>query len=461
LSSSRSRTIQLGVLAVLLYATLRPGTAVDRWIEEALVPARVLAELARPVTWLGGQTVLAAPERQELWRRSRELLEREGAAALPRDGNLAAGRGFVHGQTIERPARDPDGVVIQYDPRCTLAPGMYVTSGDHYLGRVESLVPERPGEAVVRLITGREARIGAEVLLADGSRAPLVVGGVALHPDPRDTRLYLAVHAPSRGDLTAGPVRVRASLDPGQPGLADGFLLGELVHHEQGGLRFLAVRAGFDYDAGPYELVIVSAPEHALAGGSLAREPFAPERWRPTRFAARGTPSALREARVLSHGRSRGLERGAALASDGVLVGRLTRVLQWSARAELVGDPGFAVAGLAQLEDQEEPLVLGRLVSLGRDGEALLFRWENTQDPPLAAGAAGAPGIDLARAPRVRAFVVSGWGERGLPAGLVLGTTELVRARGPQVLRITPPLDVRALERVEVWRANLPPEPTP
>lgn len=449
-------------LAVFVYAALQPGTFVERGLEFALAPARAAGELARPFALAARGDVRAAENAlagrtSALVSASRALLERAGACALPRDTGLATGRGFVHAQAVERSAKTPDVVIIQYAASSPLEPGCAVAAGDHYLGRVARLARSRAGEAEVELVTAPAFRVGAEATSAGAEPVALVVGGIAQNPAEDPHGLYLAVHVPARAGVDHGTVRVRelAALGTGDASaLADGYLLGELVRYEVQGVRVLAVRAAFDFDAGPYELVVLTPPERAEAGAPLARDPFTPERWISARFVAFGAPSAGREARLLSAGTRAGLETGAALCAGGALAGRIEHAGPWTSTAALAGDPGFAVQALAQLADTEEPLALGRIVSLGRasGSGALLFRWENALDP--RSSAAGAAGENV---PRVHAFLVTGWGERNVPAGLVLGETELPRARGTHVLEVVPAVDARALPGVLAWKAVLAP----
>lgn len=460
---SRSRFWPFAALAVFVYAALQPNTFVERGLEFALAPARAAGVLAQPFSLVARGDVRAAEHAlasrtSALLAESRALLERAGACALPRDTGLATGRGFVHAQAVERSAKNPDVVVIQYAAAAPLQPGCAVAAGDHYLGRVARLARQRAGEAEVELVTAPGFRVGAEATSANGERVALVVGGIALNPADETHGLYLAVHVPDRAGVEHGTVRVRELAALGGAdvsSLADGYLLGELVRYEVQGVRVLAVRAAFDFDAGPYELVVLTPPERAEAGPPLARDRFAPERWISARFVAFGAPSAGREARLLSAGTRAGLETGAALCAGGALAGRIEHAGPWTSTAQLVGDPGFEVQALAQLADTEEPLALGRLVALGRErgSDALLFRWENALDPrELRSDAARELGASV---PHVRAFLVTGWGERNVPAGLVLGETELPRARGSHVLRVAPAVDARALPGALAWKAAL------
>lgn len=462
--SSRSRFAYVAVLCVLVFAAVEPGTLLDVWVERALIPSRFVAELARPFDWLASSSVRAAESTlaagaPALAATSRELLARQAAGALPRDPELARGRGTVHAQVVERKTQRADCVTIQYDPSAPVELDAPVTHGDHYVGRIDVLSRERAGEATLRLVTEKGFRVGAEVVTPEGRTCALVVGGVAPRPsrgkdeDERrasaDPGLFLAVHAPEDRSITSGVVRVRESTSRGATAalasLADGFRLGELVRYEVDGVVIFAVRAELDYGAEPYELAVLAPAERGEAGAPLARDPFAVERWIRARCAVPGEASMGREARRVLAGTRDGVENGAALCVGGQLVGRIERSAPWFASARLAGDPGFRVQVAAALAGGEAPRALGELVALGRDGDgALLFTWRNAIDP-LAAGALVATPAEL--------FTASG--ERSVPAGLLLGSTLLPRARGTHVLRVTQPADGRALGIVQIWRAAL------
>ncbi|MBI5361944.1 MAG: hypothetical protein HZA53_02115 [Planctomycetes bacterium] len=342
-------------------------------------------------------------------------------------------------------------MTIQFDPRAPVELDAPVTHGDHFVGRVDAFSRERAGEAVLRLVTEKGFRVGAEVVAPDGRKAALVVGGVA--PQPSDPRagagLFLAVHAPEDRSITGGLVRVKEKDGAGGSAplarLADGFRLGELVRYEVDGVLVLAVRAELDYGAEPYELAVLAPAERAEAGPPLARDPFMAERWITARCATAGEASLGREARRLLSGARDGVEVGAALCVEGRLVGRIEHSGPWSASARLAGDPGFRVQAAAALAGDAAPRALGELVSLGRDGDgALLFLWRNALDAPAGADAP-VIAVELFTAP----------GERSVPAGLALGKCALPLVRGTHVLRVEQPADGRALSRVRVWRAAL------
>ncbi|MBK7875718.1 MAG: hypothetical protein IPJ77_08200 [Planctomycetes bacterium] len=485
MSSSRSRLAYVAVLCVLVFAAVEPGTLLDVWIERALVPSRFAAELARPFGWLESSSVRAAEstlaaEAPALAATSRELLARQAAGALPRDPELARGRGAVHAQVVERKTQRADCVTIQFAPEAPVEVDAPVTHGDHYVGRIDALSRERAGEATLRLVTEKSFRVGAEVEAPDGRKAALVVGGVAPRPshgadeDERrasaDAGLFLAVHAPQDRSITSGVVRVREIEAPGSArsasrpsgglaslaggelaSLANGFRLGELVRYDVDGVVIFAVRAELDYGAEPYELAVLAPAEQAEAGPPLARDPFAVERWIRARCAVPGEASIGREARRILAGTRDGVEPGAALCVGGQLVGRVETSGPWSASARLAGDPGFRVQVAAALAGSDAPRALGELVALGRDDDdALLFVWRNAIDPPPPGAVAATP-AELFTAP----------GERSVPAGLLLGSTVLPRTRGLHVLRVTQPADGRALGVVQVWRAAIAREEEP
>lgn len=469
MTPSRSRTLQIVALGTLIYASLQPGTSLEDVLDRALLPARVAGELVRPFTWLTRGEVRAAEStlaQSDVNDRAhaRALLERAQAHALPDDPELARGRGFVHAQVIERKARTPDQLTIQFDPRAPLAAGMPVVAGDVYVGRVLSLSPDRAGEALVELVTERAFRVGASVRSSDGTSVELVVGGVVTGPVDAQRKLHLAVHAPSSlavddaralsndaraGGLASGLVVVaEREAEQGTDvwrGLANGYRLGEWTRLEFGGTSVCAVRAAIDLAAGPYQVVALARPEMAQAGTALACDPFDAQRWFDSRSLAPGVASIGREGRVLAHGRRAGIEAGAALRAGTVLVGRVETAGTWTSTVRLVGDAGFAVHGLAEISGTDAPLSLGRLVSLGRDGDELVFEWENRIDADSSADPV----------PTQHAELYTGGGDRSVPAGLHLGSTELPRARGEHELRVKPRVDARSLNEFQVWRVVL------
>lgn len=456
MTPSRSRTIWFVALGTLMYASLQPGTALEDYLDRALLPARVAGELVRPLAWLARDEVNAAePDvvATEAAYRARALavLAREQEHALPEDLELIRGRGFVHAQVVERNPRTPDRVTVQFDPRAPIAPGMPVAAGDVFIGRVGALSRDRAGEAFVDLVTEKSFRVGACVGAPDGTQVELVVGGVAAGLKLRRDELHLAVHAPSARGVEKGTVRVlerdvERGLDPWR-GLANGFRLGEWSQLAFGGANVPAVRAEIDLAAGPYQVVALTRPEMAEAGAPLACDPFDVARWIPTRSLAPGAASTGREGRVLAHGRRAGIGDGAALRRGSVFLGRVARAGEWTSSARLVGDAGFEVHALAEIEGVDAPLPLGVLVSRGRDGAELELAWENRID---ADAGDAAPLMQ-------RAEIYTGGGDRSVPAGLHLGSAMLPRARGEHVLRVKPRLDARTVLEVEAWRTELAP----
>lgn len=447
MSSSRSRIASIAVLFVLVFAAAQPGTGIDVWIERALAPARGLAELARPFSWLAAPSVRAAETRlgagaSELVGRSRELLVRQSEAARPRDPALLSSKGCVHAEVVERRTKRADCVTIQFAPSAPVEADLPATHGDHFVGRVERLSRDRAGEAALCLVTEKSFRVGAEVVAADGRRAALVVGGVAPRPsDPRfEAGLFLSVHAPEDRTITSGTVRVKELASDPIARLADGFRLGELVRYDVDGVLVLAVRAELDYGAEPSSLALLVPAERSEAGTPLARDPFAAERWIAARCAVAGEASLGREARRILAGTAAEIERGAAVSVEGCLVGRIEHAGPWSSTARLAGDRGFRVHATAAFTGAELPRELGELESLGRDGDELLFLWRNS----IEAGT----GV-------LAAELFTSSAERGVPAGLSIGTCALPLARGVHVLRVEQPADGRALGRVRVWRPVL------
>ena len=107
---------------------------------------------------------------------------------------------------------------------------------------------------------------------------------------------------------------------------------------------------------------------------------------------------------------------GAAVTGPGArLIGRVIRAGTTTSDVALLGDPGLTLTAFALVEGNAEPLVLGRLRTIG-DGEggAIRMRWS------VSTALVG----EAARSARL----FSASGEPGLPGGLFLGTTRLPAA---------------------------------
>ena len=446
---SRSRSLLHVTIGALAFLAVRPVGPVERALDLALAPVRLLQELAGPLAWLQSRDVHAL-EPEERARRDAELeahraLERAvlemARPADPELGHRLVERGVrtVRAEVVER-LRDKDRVVIRLEEPAHVRHGLPVVCGDSFVGLVDLETPvdprRGPEDVEVVLLCSREARIGARVA-ADQDQLPceLVVGGVTPAAEVR-----LDVHNPSNRGSTAGEVRVwEPSAGEGFAFLANGFRLGRLgldrvplgeLLPASAARRVLGVVPELDFGSGLYQVLVLlppgagSSPPVAPARGSLLED----GNWREGRLAVRGEPSPWRRGRKLLLGGKDGIEEGAALASGVRFVGRVERVAWASSDVLLFTDPGFRIPALAMIQDGrgERPWVLGEIETLRGVGRgAVRVRW------PAALPIPG-PGS-------VRATLWTGSGARGVPRGLLLGTAELPGGAGPHELEIALP----------------------
>lgn len=460
-----SRLVQAGVLAGLFVTSVRPIAPIEAALEHVIAPVRILSELVRPMSVLSLREVRAAEARlRELedaeFDARRELHEDGRAFALPSEPGLAAGRRFVPAEVIERSRSSLDRIVVALESGHAIGiePGLPVVSGNVYVGRVAEVDVPRPGQATVELVTGAGFFVGA-VLEPDDPEAPgltgeplrMVVGGI-----PADERgdVRLAVHNPVRRDLPDGSVRVEegvAGIDPFAR-LAEGYELGRLEGAGGRGRSRSRPRLGVeplvDYKAGLHQLCV-------LLPADSARPPETPEedllfdgRWRGARPVSIGDPNGRRDGLVLGAGTWNGVRPGAAVLFGVRLIGRIQSAGPLASRASLLGDPGLSVPAVARIEGREEPLALGRLLSLGRaageeHGRVVYLHWEALEK--LAADGSGP----------ARATLFTGSGDALVPRGLVLGEALLPRGPGPHVIALEQPADTR---RVRTLWVRLPGE---
>ena len=443
---SYPRVLYLLTLLACAWLTMHPSPAVERVLAYPLAPLRLLGELATPLRALGrSESVRAQGELVALLRRESEdsqlLIQRERAAALPSDPKLRRGRTFLHAQVVRRSARVPDRLFAALDGGETqgVEPGLPVVRGDVYVGRVVSVHPAE-GEVAVALVTGAESYVGAA--LPDDVR--LVVGGVvALEGGPAD-RFGLEVHNPSRREALSGLARVHEPALLGEPfaGVAEGFELGEIEPAGDG----WALRPRVDYKDGLFELAVVVPVERELEPRVEPSHVLFDSVWVPARALGPGSPTRGREGLRVSAGYEDGVRVGAAAVVGPRVVGRVVGARAFDAELALLGDPGLSLPVLASVAGRAEPLVLGRLVALGRDDDgALRFAWRRRGDaggPERAEGSEPLP-----------ATLFTGSGDPGLPRGLVIGRTELPVGPGPHVLRVADEADLRRLGNVHLRRA--------
>ena len=445
---SRSRTLLLIGLLVLIALSLHPAASVESILARLFAPTRFVAELARPLWWFGARDVRAAEqagtsEFEHDVARSREMLIAAARGALPSDPALTQGRALLSAYVIARLDKKKDELVLRFPADAGVAVGMPVVCGDVYVGRISSLDAEHPGEGTASLVTTANFRVGAEV--DDGQRqSAFVVGGLMRKSHGEERGLQLLAQFPSNRAITSGIVRVREDAASPEARLADGYRLGRLVAHGVRGLNVLTVDAAIDYEWGLNHVAIVCPPQMSTAGPVLAVDPFDETAWIDARALLAGDASIERRTRKLSIGTRSGVRDGAAIGIGARFVGRVIDVSAWSSNASLFGDPGVAVSALAAVEGVAAPVALGRIVSLGVDSDdgSVLVRWK-----PIGALR------EENGAPR-RAELWTAAGERDVPPGLSIGTTLLPCGEGPFTLRVHAAVDAQRLLHLRVWHGR-------
>ncbi|MEZ6016844.1 MAG: hypothetical protein R3F49_17125 [Planctomycetota bacterium] len=483
MAPSRTRTIGFVTAIAAGALALRPVGVLERVLDLALLPGRVLASMAAPVGMLQGREGRAAMAariaRDALDLEAHRALEtRVRNAAWPQAGMLSPEHGAVQAEVIGHTDHDLDVLRLSVAQPERVFVGQPVIAGDALVGRI-SRIPGRepppppprgfferlekrlglgaaapnhsPNEVLVELVTARDARIGARIERAeDGAPSRFVVGGLA----PLAGTPFLAVHNPERRAVASGEVRVfePESLSNDLSRLADGFRIGELRREAAPvpGADFtrevLGVRPYLDYEAGLHQVLILTSDGVQERVPASERTVLEDDRWSAAQFLLRAEPSPWREGRKLDRGRRHGVTAGAAVASGARLVGRVLRAGLVMSDVGLPGDVGFTLSVLADPltpdwyepgvdadSATQAPLVLGRIVSLGREADgAVAFAWR--------------PQRALAQSERVLrllgeqgALPVTLWtgsGEAGVPRGLLLGTTSLPTGPGPHVLRV-------------------------
>jgi len=444
---SRSGTLFLIGLLVLIALSVHPVASVETAIDGAFAPSRVLAELARPLAWLARDEVSAneieatsafASESE----RSHALLFASQSAALPVDPKLQSGRAAVACHVIGRHPKNQDRLRLRYALDAGVVAGSPITSGDAYVGRVVELDPFRPGECTAELVTAKDFRVSA-IVESGGKKGSFVVGGLLGKAQKHERELHLAVQFPSDRSIQSGVARVSEDANAREARLADGFVLGKLVVVDMHGTRLLGLRAPLDYPLGLAHLAILVAPERGTAGPVLPIDPFEAASWMDARVILAGDPSALRDTRRLALTTASKIAPGAALAVGARFVGRMERVGFFDSDARLLADPGLAFSALAKIEGQAAPIALGRLISLGPVGNDEVA-FECHGEIPLAPIGGKAVKIELWTAAA----------ESDLPPGLLVGEALFASSEPPFTLRVKPACDARALHVLRVWRGR-------
>lgn len=435
-----------------VYASLSPEPRVEAALDLALLPARALAELAAPLSWMQFRTIRAAEsalsERARAEFDARKDFEAaERRAALPTTPTLRDRRRFVHATVVGRREQHFDRLVIEPDGRdvAGLELGLPVVAGDAFVGRIVEIEPPPSGRVVVELVTAKRFTVGAllEPLLdAESEPIRLVAGGVVSDRRRGARREHaIAVHNPSRSRLHQALVRV----DDGFSVLerfaeqAQGFELGSLEERDDGEW---SIRPRLDYSAGLFQVAIVCPPECARADAGEPEDILFDGQWREARVLSRGEPTLARAGLKLAVGAWQGARTGSAVVAGVRLVGLVARVSPLWSDVRTLDDPGLALPVVASVEGREQPFALGRLQSLGRtrssaQGE-LRMRW----DPlvPLDGDLNG-------RTRRARLFTASG--SPLVPRGLLLGECELPAGPGPHELVVR--REIEPLRLGKLW----------
>ena len=443
--------VALGALAAL---SLRPVPVLEEAVEHILIPARLIAEVAAPVRWLSWDDAVEAAgtiemEKEELVREAQELLEDERIAARPPANLVGAGLRIVHAEVIDRPVGEEDSLIVRWADSTYLDPGIPVVVGEHYVGRLAEVDPDRPGRGRVDLVTGRDFRVGAQISGSGAGRGALVVGGLLRQRSDEPGSLFLAVHNPGPWEEREDPegegelkVHVKEWMGEGRAEVwGQGFLLGNPVHETiEGGLELRRVRPVKDLAHGLYRVVLL-AP---LVGDEpaevdLEASTYEPACWRGAGVLTQCTSARGRAGLRLALAPGHQVESGSAVAFGPHLLGRVETTGFCTARVRTLSDPGLVLSLLARVEGIEHPVAIGRVTTggLGPNG-SLRVRWE------ARVGIGGGEGS-------VNAQLFTGGGVRGVPRGLLVGYASLPRATGEHELLIQPGTDGKDCQWVEIW----------
>ena len=450
---SSSRLIYLALTLCFAVLAFMPQASATRWLDSAMAPTRVLGELASPIGLFARREAHAAEQSlakamKDEEAKSSELAALERYYALPDEDSLIAARHFVHAQVLRRFTEAPDRIecALEQPAGPELVVDLPVVLSNSYVGRVASV--DRPHQRItVFLVTGKAFRVGANCADADPAEplVAMVVGG--LEPGTkRDSELFLSLHNPSRAGELSGVVRVDETLNAHAPfaGLSAGFRLGEVALSEAEST--VAVKPDIDFKNGLFRVVVV------LPGAELSNTParefdvFEAENWRMVRAYSACEPAHWREGVKIDLPRSAGARSNDAVVAGTRLVGFIARAGALDSDVSLLGDVGVSVPAQALVDLQDEPLVLGHLIALGRSapGRPARFLWKATQ--PLAR-VVGGPTSRPAR-------LFTGAGEIGVPRGLLIGEAMLPCGEGPHVIEVVEGVDARLLRKLWVWRGT-------
>lgn len=452
---SRTRTMFLVLLFGLLALSLKPFAPLERALDLAFVPTRVLVELASPLGWLRAAEVRAAE--RELFasdaaarERAERVLAAEQRAALPSRPELCAGRRRVHGEVVRRGREGLDRVIVRLATTDGVEPGMPVTAGDVFVGRVARVEPGAAREVTVDLVTAADFFVGAvqeEPEPAGHEPCRAVVGGLA--PRAQGERaIHLALHNPSRRPALGARVVVR---EPDLPGLleadrwsklADGFELGTVAALDVGGQsELLRLRPRLDYEAGLSQVVVLAGAARGAPAQELAIDTFERANWLAARALTAGDVTAARSGRRISAGALHGVRAGAAVAFGSRLIGVVAHAGWVASDVQHLDDAGLRLAALARFDGDAPPRAVGEIVSTGRrraDG-ALEFLWE------------ARVALDDLGPGELAAELFTGSGREGVPRGLAIGTTSLPRGIGTHPIAVRPEPGAERPRHLAVW----------
>ncbi len=448
MSLSSSRLLYLALTLCLAVLAFLPQASAARWLDLAMVPTRVLGELASPIGMFARREARAAEQTLSSatlseYAKSGALALEERMFALPDENDLISNRRFVHALVVHRFRDAPDRVECALEEQAgpELVVGLPVVLSNSYVGRVAG-VDLHSGRITVHLVTGKDFRVGASCAAADPSDpdVEMVVGGLEA---TRESGTPLALHNPSRTLDLAGLVRVDDALNPRAPfpNLSKGFRLGVLASSQPE--RF-AILPEIDFRNGLFRVVVVLPPEVSPRGPARDSDVFAPENWRVVRAYSACEPALWREGVKIDLPRSAGARPDAAVVAGARLVGFVTRAGALDSDVALLGDIGVSVPAQALVVGELAPLVLGHLISTGRKfpGGPVRFLW--TPVHALEPAADGA----MSR----RASLFTGAGELGVPRGLLIGETSLPCGEGPHEIEVIERVDTRLLRKLWVWR---------
>lgn len=449
---SASRALFAALFVGAVYASLSPHARVEATLDLALTPARALAELAAPLSWMQFRTIRAA-ESALAERAGSELAARssfetaERNAALPATAALREQRRFVHATVVGRREQHFDSLVIEPDGHDVsgLEPGLPVVAGDAFVGRIAEIEPPPSNRVIVELVTAKTFTVGALLEPLAGAQAEpirLVAGGVVTARRRAARReLAIAVHNPSRSRLHRSLVRVDESFAVLErfAEQARGFELGTLEERDDGEW---AIRPRLDYAAGLFQVAIVCPPESARPDAGEPEDILFDGHWREARVLSRGEPSLARTGLKLGVGEWQGARTGSAVVAGVRLVGLVARVAPLWSDVRTLDDPGLALPVVASVEGCEQPVALGRLQSLGRarsrESGDVRMRWDALM--PLDGDAS---------TPRRKARLFTASGSPLVPRGLLLGECELPAGPGPHELVVR--RDVEPLHLGKLW----------